>query len=68
MHQRHRSISPNVWSFLTYAKSLPVSNWLKGLVDGSEGVYRATPLGRLNACLGMATPLAQQAYEEFTTT
>jgi F420-non-reducing hydrogenase large subunit len=32
----------------------------KGLVDGAEsGVYRATPLSRLNVSEGMATPLAQ---------
>ena len=30
-----------------------------------SGVYRATPLGRLNASEGMATSLAQEAYEEF---
>ncbi|MCE5259411.1 MAG: Ni/Fe hydrogenase subunit alpha [Chloroflexi bacterium] len=51
----------------TYAKFpyLTQIGW-KGLVDGPDsGVYRATPLGRLNASLGMATPLAQQAYEEF---
>jgi F420-non-reducing hydrogenase large subunit len=33
-------------------------------VDGAEsGVYRATPLSRLNAADGMATPLAQEQYE-----
>ena len=36
----------------------------KGLVDGNEsGVYRATPLSRLNVSSGMATPLAQAEYE-----
>ena len=36
----------------------------KGLVDGpSSGVYQATPLSRLNAADGMATPLAQAEYE-----
>ena len=30
----------------------------KGLVDGMEsGVYRSTPLGRLNVSEGLATPL-----------
>ncbi len=37
----------------------------KGLVDGpSSGVYQATPLSRLNAADGMATPLAQAEYEK----
>jgi F420-non-reducing hydrogenase large subunit len=36
----------------------------KGFVDGKDsGVYRATPLSRLNAADGMATPLAQEQYE-----
>jgi F420-non-reducing hydrogenase large subunit len=36
----------------------------KGFVDGPEsGVYQATPLSRLNAADGMATPLAQAEYE-----
>lgn len=37
----------------------------QGFVDGpSSGVYMATPLSRLNAADGMATPLAQEAYEK----
>lgn len=37
----------------------------KGFVDGPDsGLYQATPLSRLNAADGMATPLAQQAYEQ----
>jgi F420-non-reducing hydrogenase large subunit len=36
----------------------------KGMVDGPDsGLYSATPLSRLNAADGMATPLAQEAYE-----
>jgi F420-non-reducing hydrogenase large subunit len=36
----------------------------KGFVDGPDsGVYMATPLSRLNAADGMATPLAQAEYE-----
>jgi F420-non-reducing hydrogenase large subunit len=36
----------------------------KGLVDGAEsGIYCATPLARLNAADGLATPLAQEACE-----
>jgi F420-non-reducing hydrogenase large subunit len=38
----------------------------KGMVAGPEsGFYRATPLGRINACDGISTPKAQAAYEEF---
>ena len=38
----------------------------KGFVDGKDsGVYCATPLSRLNASDGMATPLAQAEYEKF---
>ncbi len=37
----------------------------KGMVDGpASGVYQATPLSRLNAADGMATPLAQAEYEK----
>ena len=37
----------------------------KGLVAGPDsGVYQATPLSRLNAADGMATPLAQAEYEK----
>ncbi|MCD6282049.1 Ni/Fe hydrogenase subunit alpha [bacterium] len=52
------------WSYLKfpYIKSI---GW-KGLVDGQDsGIYRATPLSRLNAADGMATPLAQEQYERF---
>ena len=38
----------------------------KGLVDGEEsGVYKATPLSRLNVSSGMSTPLAQEQYERY---
>lgn len=52
------------WTYLKfpYLKSV---GW-KGFVDGPEsGVYRATPLSRLNAADGMATPKAQAEYERF---
>jgi len=36
----------------------------KGMVDGKDsGVYQATPLSRLNAAVGMATPAAHAEYE-----
>lgn len=38
----------------------------KGLVPGIEsGMYRASPLSRLNACEGISTPKAQAAYEAY---
>jgi F420-non-reducing hydrogenase large subunit len=37
----------------------------KGFTEGKEsGVYRVSPLARLNAADGMATPLAQAEYEK----
>jgi F420-non-reducing hydrogenase large subunit len=51
------------WSYLKFPYLKNVG-W-KGLVDGKEsGIYRATPLSRLNAGDGMATPLAQEQYEK----
>lgn len=50
------------WSYLKFPY-LKAFGW-KGLEEGqSSGVYRATPLSRLNAADGMATPLAQEQYE-----
>ncbi len=52
------------YSYLKYPY-LKKIGW-KGFVDGADsGVYRATPLSRLNASDGMATPLAQAEYERF---
>ena len=52
------------WSYLKFPYLKQVG-W-KGLVDGPDsGVYRATPLSRLNAADGLATPLAQAEYERF---
>ena len=50
----------------TYVKFSYLKNvgW-KGFVDGKEsGVFRVAPLARLNVADGMATPLAQAAYEK----
>jgi F420-non-reducing hydrogenase large subunit len=55
------------WSYMKfpYLKNI---GW-KGFVDGKDsGVFRSTPLSRLNASDGMATPLAQEAYEKFYST
>jgi len=52
------------WTYLKFPY-LKAVGW-KGFKDGMEsGVYRATPLSRLNAADGMATPLAQAEYERF---
>ncbi len=50
------------WSYLKlpYLKNV---GW-KGMVDGAaSGVYRVNSLARLNVASGMATPMAQEAYE-----
>lgn len=55
------------WSYLKFPYLKQVG-W-KGFVDGKDsGVYMATPLSRLNASDGMATPLAQEQYEKFYAT
>jgi F420-non-reducing hydrogenase large subunit len=52
------------WTYLKFPYLKKVG-W-KGFVDGVEsGVYFATPLSRLNAADGMATPCAQAEYERF---
>ncbi len=52
------------WTYLKFPYLKGVG-W-KGFVDGEEsGVYCATPLSRLNAADGMATPKAQEAFEKF---
>jgi len=52
------------WSYLKFPY-LKKIGW-KGFVDGKDsGVYKCTPLSRLNAADGMATPKAQEAYDEF---
>ena len=55
------------WSYMKFPY-LKKIGW-KGFVDGEDsGVYKATPLSRLNAADGMATPLAQAEYERFYST
>jgi F420-non-reducing hydrogenase large subunit len=52
------------YSYLKYPYLKKVG-W-KGFVDGKEsGVYKATPLSRLNVADGMATPQAQAEYERY---
>lgn len=50
------------WSYLKFPY-LKKKGW-NGFNEGEDsGVYQATPLSRLNAADGMATPLAQKEYE-----
>lgn len=50
------------WSYLKFPY-LKKKGW-NGFNEGEDsGVYHATPLSRLNAADGMATPLAQKEYE-----
>ena len=51
------------WSYITFPYLKDIG-W-KGFVDGKDsGIVRAAPLARCNAADGMATPLAQEAYEK----
>ena len=51
------------WSYLKFPYLKKVG-W-NGFTDGeNSGIYRATPLSRLNVADGMATPLAQEEYEK----
>jgi F420-non-reducing hydrogenase large subunit len=52
------------WTYLKFPY-LKKIGW-KGFVGGKDsGVYSATPLSRLNASDGMATPQANEEYEKF---
>ena len=52
------------WSYLKFPYLKDVG-W-NGFVDGKDsGVYCCTPLSRLNASDGLATPKAQEHYERF---
>ncbi|MGZ4187130.1 MAG: Ni/Fe hydrogenase subunit alpha [Solirubrobacteraceae bacterium] len=55
------------WSYMKFCFLKDVG-W-KGFAEGADsGVYGVAPLARLNASEGMATPLAQEAYEELLST
>ena len=61
-YQQHIAEHVEPWTYLKYPY-LKKIGW-RGLVGGTNsGVYRATPLARLNVAEGMATPLAQAEYE-----
>jgi len=55
------------WTYVRFSYLKNVG-W-KGFVDGKEsGVFRVAPLARLNVSDGMATPLAQEAYDRMYST
>ncbi len=55
------------WSYIKFCY-LKKIGW-KGFNDGMDsGIYSVAPLARLNAAEGMATPKAQEAYEEMYST
>jgi F420-non-reducing hydrogenase large subunit len=63
-YQKHLEEHVEPWTYLKFPYLKKVG-W-KGLVDGPDsGVYKATPLSRLNAAEGMATPIAQEHYQRF---
>jgi F420-non-reducing hydrogenase large subunit len=62
-YAKHIAERVEPWTYLKFPYLKNVG-W-KGFVDGNDsGVYCATPLSRLNAADGMATPLAQEHYEQ----
>ncbi|WP_417913718.1 Ni/Fe hydrogenase subunit alpha [Candidatus Electronema sp. JM] len=66
-YMRHIAEHVEPWTYLKFPYLKNVG-W-KGFVDGKDsGVYMATPLSRLNAADGMATPLAQEHYERMYAT
>jgi len=57
-YQQHIAEHVEPWTYLKYPY-LKKIGW-KGLIGGKDsGVYRATPLARLNVADGMATPIAE---------
>ncbi|HEX9976611.1 MAG TPA: nickel-dependent hydrogenase large subunit, partial [Dehalococcoidales bacterium] len=55
------------WTYIKFP-FLKKIGW-RGFTDGQDsGVFRVAPLARLNAADGMATPLAQEAYEKMYST
>lgn len=63
----HISEHAEPWTYMKFP-FLKKVGW-KGFVDGeNSGVYRVAPLARLNVSDGMATPLAQEAYNKMYST
>ena len=63
----HVSEHVEPWSYVKFCYLKEVG-W-KGFTDGPDsGIYCVAPLARLNVADGMATPAAQEAYEEYFAT
>jgi F420-non-reducing hydrogenase large subunit len=63
-YSKHIAERVEPWTYLKFPYLKDIG-W-KGFVDGKEsGVYSATPLSRLNASDGLATPLANEAFDRF---
>ena len=63
-YMKHVAERVEPWTYLKFPY-LKAVGW-NGFTDGMDsGVYCATPLSRLNAADGMATPKAQEAFEKF---
>ncbi len=63
-YSKHIAERVEPWTYLKFPY-LKAVGW-KGFTDGKDsGVYCATPLSRVNAADGMATPLAQEEYDKF---
>jgi F420-non-reducing hydrogenase large subunit len=61
---KHVAEHTEPWSYIKFCYLKDVG-W-KGFEEGPQsGVYAVAPLARLNASDGMATPKAQEAYEQF---
>ncbi|HYB84649.1 MAG TPA: Ni/Fe hydrogenase subunit alpha [archaeon] len=61
-YQQHISEHVEPWTYLKFPYLTKIG-W-KGLVGGKgSGIYKATPLARLNVAEGMATPSAQAEYK-----
>lgn len=66
-YQKYLAERSEPWTYIKFLYLKDIG-W-KGFVDGKDsGIYAVAPLARLNASDGMATPKAQEAYEEFYST
>jgi F420-non-reducing hydrogenase large subunit len=63
-YYKHIAERVEEWTYIKFPY-LKAVGW-NGFKDGKEsGIYRVGPLGRVNACEGMATPEANKEYKRF---
>jgi len=63
-YMKHVAEHVEPWSYIKFCYLKDIG-W-KGFEEGPEsGVYAVAPLARLNAADGMATPAAQEAYQQY---